>query len=127
MFCVRLVGSLAVALSVAACAPSPRYVYMPPATPQGLACIVQQCGQIRAFCRMSCDDSRRDCHLRAPAVAGFRTERRRPGLRPGPAPEDFQSGREASCATETQCEEGCDKIYNGCYSGCGGAVTLPPR
>ena len=102
---------LAWGVLAAGCGPTIRYVYTPPASPEGRVC-TSQCANAQQQCRSQQDASYQNCERQHDA-----------------AMRNYQACQEAKskqCQRPPSCYSGsrsdCDNPYNICFQNCGGTI-----
>lgn len=106
----RLVSVVAALLLVAGCGPTIRYVYTPPASPEGRVCTSQ------------CANAQQQCHAQQDSVYQACERQHDVAMRNYRACQDAKGKCEypPSCYSPDRSE--CEGPYKQCYTNCGGTV-----
>jgi hypothetical protein len=107
----RFVAVLVTALVVAGCGPTIRYVYTPPASPEGRVC-TSQCANAQQQCHNQQDAAYQSCQRQHDA-----------------AMRNYQACKDAGgkqCQSPPYCSSSsrsdCENPYKQCYTNCGGTI-----
>jgi len=120
--------SLLILIALTACGPAlESATYTLPPTAGGRMC-THQCSEAQDYCHQTCDLKQRQCvtEVQTRALTDYDNYTRAQFFNHEPielTPSDFE--RQGPCTKDRNaCANDCDRTFQGCYSDCGGTVSM---